>query len=273
MEKVCAQKKTRLFVFSFIDDLFRFQNRSDPSSIPNYNDRLQELENTRDDCHQARSAAQDIYIAETYRIASEEHSITKHFFAQYLIDQQEFYRNIDELFSSQMPEIEQRLKKNPFAPSFHCDLKEHCERIEQPIAYPIETSIRLLQNSLQDEGIFRQGSNPNKQKKFIGELNLQIVDQKKKLQDLSYDAYVPANTLKQYLRELPECLLTETLLPEWIKVISIRLTSRLSSNFVHLFFSITSSEDTQIERIGQLINQLPQVNRDNLWFVYLYNFP
>lgn len=114
------------------------------------------------------------------------------------------------------------MENNPLAPSFHCDLAEHCSRIQRPIAYPIETSIHLLKDSLHEEGLFRQGSNPNKQKRFIAELDLQIIDKTMKLQDLSCDAYVPANTLKQYLRELPECLLTEKLLPQWNQISSIR---------------------------------------------------
>lgn len=108
------------------------------------------------------------------------------------------------------------------APSFHCDLAEHCSRIQRPIAYPIETSIGLLKDSIREEGIFRQGANPTRQKRFIAELDLQIPNKTMKLQDLSCDAYVPANTLKHYLRELPECLLTEKLLPQWNQIASIR---------------------------------------------------
>ncbi|CAF4352850.1 unnamed protein product, partial [Rotaria sordida] len=34
------------------------------------------------------------------------------------------------------------------------------------------------------------------------------------LNELNYDPHVPARTLKQHLRELPDCLLTTALLPQ-----------------------------------------------------------
>jgi hypothetical protein len=109
------------------------------------------------------------------------------------------------------------------APSFRCDLSEHClKRIPPHIAYPIETCIHLLKNSTREEGLFRIAPAQGKQKKLVAELDLQIVDKKKKLHALGYDAHVPASTLKQYLRELPDCLLTDALLTEWNSVPSFR---------------------------------------------------
>ncbi len=202
----------------------RFQNR-DRTTVPNYDERYRELEDTRTDCDQARITARDIYATETYRIASEEHSITNDFFAQYLFEEQTFYNDIQQYLSNRIPEVKRRLEDNKLAPSFHCDLSEHClKRIQRPIAYPIETCIRLLQNSIREEGIFRIGSAHGKQKKLAAELDLQMIDEKMKLQDLGCDAHVIANTLKQYLRELPDCLLTDALLSQWNEIPSLRLS-------------------------------------------------
>jgi hypothetical protein len=49
-----------------------------------------------------------------------------------------------------------------------------------------------------------------------------MIDEKAKLQDLGYKSYVAASALKQYLRELPDCLLTDALLPQWNEVPSLR---------------------------------------------------
>ncbi|CAF4015815.1 unnamed protein product, partial [Rotaria sp. Silwood1] len=57
------------------------------------------------------------------------------------------------------------------------------------------------------------------------ELNLHAIDRGRTLYDLNYDPHVPASTLKQYLRELPDCLLTNALLSQWNDVISIRFLS------------------------------------------------
>ncbi|CAF4234102.1 unnamed protein product, partial [Rotaria sordida] len=53
-----------------------------------------------------------------------------------------------------------------------------------------------------------------KTKKIVAELNLQTIDRGTTLNEFNYDPHVPASTLKQYLRELPVCLLTTALLPQ-----------------------------------------------------------
>jgi hypothetical protein len=85
------------------------------------------------------------------------------------------------------------------------------------------------------------------------------------LNELGYDPHVPASTLKQYLRELPDCLLTSTLLTQWNEIPSIRF--ELNHSFFISFCFFLSTEQGRVQRIAQLINQLPKVNYDNLWFV------
>ena len=62
-----------------------------------------------------------------------------------------------------------------------------------------------------------------KQKKFVSELDLYYFDKAITLNDIGYDPHVAASTLKQYLRELPDCLLTSTLFTQWNEIPSIRL--------------------------------------------------
>ncbi|CAF4364561.1 unnamed protein product, partial [Rotaria magnacalcarata] len=75
-----------------------------------------------------------------------------------------------------------------------------------------------------------------KQKKLMTELDLQLIDKNSRLEDFGYDAHVPASTLKQYLRGLPDCLLTNALIPDWNKI------------------PLLSTEADRVQRIGQLIN-------------------
>ncbi len=187
---------------------------------------MRELEDTRSECERARKVARDIYATETYRIASEEHSITVNFFAEYLFEEQRFYNDIQSFLSDRVPAIQHRLEEDKLAPSFRCDISEHClKRIHQPIAYPIKTCVNLLKKSLKEEGLFRIAPAQGKQKKLAAELDLQMINEKAKLNDLGYDAHVAASTLKQYLRELPDCLLTEVLMPAWNEIPSFRLLS------------------------------------------------
>ncbi|CAF4130123.1 unnamed protein product, partial [Rotaria sp. Silwood1] len=110
--------------------------------------------------------------------------------------------------------------------SFGYDLAKHClKRNDTLIAYPIEICIRLLENSLNEQDLFRIAPSQGKQKKLVAELNLHVIDRGRTLYDLNYDPHVSASTLKQYLRELPDCLLTNALLSQWNDVISIRFLS------------------------------------------------
>jgi hypothetical protein len=201
----------------------RFQNRSDRTSVPNYDERYHELEDIRTECDQARSLARDTYATEIYRVSSEEHSIARDLFAQFLVEEQTFYQDIQQYLSKQIPRVHDRLDADKLAPAFHCDLAEHCsKRIHRPIAYPIETCIQLLRGSEREEGLFRIAPALGKQKKLAAELDLQLLNKHSKLNALGYDPHVAAGTLKQYLRELPDCLLTDKLLTQWNDVLSIR---------------------------------------------------
>ncbi|CAF1263446.1 unnamed protein product [Rotaria sordida] len=113
-----------------------------------------------------------------------------------------------------MPEIEQRLENDDLILLF-----------DTLIAYPIKICIRLLENSLNEEGLFRIALSQGKQKKnIVAELNLQTIDRGTTLNQLNYEPRVSASILKQYLRELPDHLLTTALLPQWNEIISLRLT-------------------------------------------------
>lgn len=204
--------------------LLRFQTRSDRLTLPNFDERSHELEDIRIECEQARTLARDIYATETYKFASEEHSITQNIFSQYLFEQNHFYNEISKYLSLRIPILEQRLDDDELTPSFRYDLVKHCsKRCDTTLAYPIEICIRLLQNSLREEGLFRIAPAIGKQKKLVAELDLQSIDRGATLNELGYDSHVPASTLKQYLRELPDCLLTDELLPQWNEVPSLRL--------------------------------------------------
>lgn len=206
--------------------------------MANFDDRCRELEDIRCECEQSRTLSRDIYTTEIYRISSEEHSLTYDLFYQYLNEEFLFFNSISKYYSTKIPEIEQRFETDPFKPILRSDLNKHClKRSEQNcfIAYPIDICIHLLKNHLREEGIFRIASSQIKQKKFLAELDLQSIDKSMNLNELGYDPHVPASGLKQYLRELPDCLLTSTLINQWNEILSIRFNVFLSRSVFHLF--------------------------------------
>ncbi|CAF4234254.1 unnamed protein product [Rotaria sordida] len=195
-------------------NLKKFQTRSDRLILANFDEHLRELEDIRCECEQSRTLSRDIHATETYKIASEEYSITIKLLYQYLYEENQVYNNISRYLSSKMPEIEQRLENDDLILLFGYDLIKQCsKRKDTLIAYPIEICICLLENSLNEEGLFRIAPSQGKQKKLGTTLN-----------GFNYDPHVPASTLKQYLRELPDRLLTTALLPQWNRTISLRLT-------------------------------------------------
>ncbi|CAF2073914.1 unnamed protein product [Rotaria magnacalcarata] len=231
-------------------NLKKFQTRSDRLTVSNFDERSRELEDIRTECEQARTLSRDLYATETYRFASEEHQITVDIFSKYLFEQNQFYNEVSKFLSLKMPIIEDRLENDELKPLFGYDLIKHCsKRSDNLIAYPIEICIRLLENSLREEGLFRLAPSHAKQKKLVAELDLQSIDKASTLNELNYDPHVAASTLKQYLRELPDCLLTNVLLSQWNQVPSL------------------TSEQARLERISQLINQLPEINYYNLCYL------
>lgn len=214
----------------------RFQSRSDRLTIGNFDEKSRELEEIRYDCEMNRTLTRDHYSAEIYQFASEEYFISKHLFSQYLLEQNSFYQEIFKYFSLKMPQIESRLNREEYLPVIGLDLIKHCSTREQDdfIAYPILISIHLLENHLKEDGLFRQAPSMIKFKKFLAQLNLQFIDKTTTSDDLSLDAHVPASALKYYLRELPNCLLTNQLFHQWNQISSIKflsLSSLLSSLF------------------------------------------
>lgn len=76
----------------------------------------------------------------------------------------------------------------------------------------IETCIGWLLNCLNEEGLFRIPGSTSKVRKLKNAFDAGVIDS----EDYYRDTHTIAGTLKSYLRELPEPLLTYGLYNEWI---------------------------------------------------------
>ncbi|CAF0734259.1 unnamed protein product [Didymodactylos carnosus] len=230
-------------------NLKKFQTRD---RLQFYDDKQRELEDSRLECENTRQLARDQYQTETYRIASEENDISHMYFYEYLKLQQDYYNSISSYLNQEIPLILQRIHQDELQPMFKRDLKDHLHRTKRQIAYIIETCVRLLSSDkyLKEEGLFRIAASHIKQKKFCSELDIYAINDKHTLAELGYDAHVAAGALKQYLRDLPDCLMTSKLLPQWNDIATANIT------------------DTQrLQRIKDVLGQLPKPNYDNLCYV------
>lgn len=76
----------------------------------------------------------------------------------------------------------------------------------------IETCIGWLLNHMDEEGLFRIPGSASKVKKLKSSFDASCVD----IEEFSRDPHTVAGSLKMYLRELPEPLLTYAYYEEWI---------------------------------------------------------
>ncbi|KAK9745666.1 BAR domain [Popillia japonica] len=148
-----------------------------------------------------------------------------------------------------IPDLERKIGDSPIKPVFGTSLEEHLRVTHRRIAYPIEICIRALQElGMSEEGLFRVAGSVTRVKR----LKLSIDSGCFSFLLPEYrDVHVIAATLKMYLRELPEPLLTSMLYNEWINAMKY-------------------PEEQKLSVIQSILDKLPQANRDNL--TYLIQF-
>ena len=101
---------------------------------------------------------------------------------------------------------------NSQKPMFGTALDEHLRVNKREISIVIEMCIGWLLNSLNEEGLFRIPGSTSKVRKLKNAFDAGILDP----EEYCRDTHTIAGTLKSYLRELPEPLLTYNLYNEWI---------------------------------------------------------
>ncbi|XP_015778919.1 PREDICTED: rho GTPase-activating protein 44-like [Acropora digitifera] len=104
-------------------------------------------------------------------------------------------------------------------PIYGCPLEDHLRVQERDIAFVIEECVTFLYKEAMDvQGLFRLAGSAAKIRKLIAEFDAGLVD----LAEFGSDVHIVAGALKQYLRELPEPLMTFSLYNEWIQAHGIQ---------------------------------------------------
>lgn len=101
-------------------------------------------------------------------------------------------------------------------PVFGTPLDEHLRVTERDIAVTLETCIGWLLNHIREEGLFRIPGSSSKVKMLKSAFDAGIISKIIDIDEYARDPHTVAGTLKSYLRELPEPLLTYQLYEEWI---------------------------------------------------------
>lgn len=169
-----------------------------------------------------------------------------HLLCQWYQLQADYHRRALAELDATVPAIWKLIGNSPQKPAFGYPLEEHLRVTGRKIALVIEKcACCLLTYGMDEEGLFRITGSASKIKKLKSAFNAGIVD----MTEYEHDPHTVASTLKLYLRELPEPLMTFTLYEEWMRATSIADTN------------------ARLQALWQVVNSLPEPNRDNLRYV------
>ncbi|ESP03799.1 hypothetical protein LOTGIDRAFT_109936, partial [Lottia gigantea] len=147
-----------------------------------------------------------------------------------------------------IPKMQRSIENNPTKPVFGNCLEEHLRVTGRDIAVVLEACVvTLLYTGMNEEGLFRIAGAASKLKKLKACFDANIVD----MEEFRHDPHTVAGTLKQYLRELPEPLLTYHLYVEFMQ-------------------AATLSKEKIVPALKPIIEKLPPPNYNN--FRYLIKF-
>ncbi|KAI0223519.1 Rho GTPase-activating protein 44 [Lamellibrachia satsuma] len=140
-------------------------------------------------------------------------------------EQTEYHRQALETLDNMLPEMTEQLEQYCQIPVYGLALEEHLRRSNRDIASVLEECVcTLLHVGMEEEGLFRIAGSASRLKKLKAALNSGLVD----MSDYIMDIPCVASALKQYLRELPEPLMTHALYDEWMQAAYLAPEERLN---------------------------------------------
>nr|XP_034312672.1 rho GTPase-activating protein 17 isoform X3 [Crassostrea gigas] len=162
--------------------------------------------------------------------------------------QRAYHKKALEALEQAIPKLNEALECNPLKPVYGVPLEEHLRVTGRDIALVLEVCvIFLIEGGLDEEGLFRIAGMASKVKKLRNAFDANVIDMEEYAQDL----HTVAGALKQYLRELPEPLLTTQLYPDIIQAAKL-------------------PQDQRLQQLWSAVRKLPEQNYNN--FRYLIKF-
>ncbi|EUB57610.1 Rho GTPase-activating protein RICH2 [Echinococcus granulosus] len=175
-------------------------------------------------------------------------------FSQALVEMVEisaaYHRTCAAILEELAPLLRAELDEQCPLPVYGRSLESHLAVTHAKIAYPLRQCIRALNNptALCEEGIFRIAGSKTKVDTLKSALNSlragTVISQ--------YDPYVVADAMKQYLRSLPQPLLTSHLLGEWTRALEIK------------------DKAVQLRRLRQIAHRMPPEYERNAGYLFRF---
>jgi len=221
-------------------------------SAPHYNQqqasvKLEQFQDELDLATTRMEQCKDQLITEMYEFLSRESQYNQH-----LLDlhakRLSYHRKCVQVLEnteSKMQATQEDFRKRS---TYGYPLEDHLVVTNREIASPIEACIVLLKEYAQrEEGIFRVAGSTSKLRKCraildAGKMDLVVLN-------AHDDIHAVAGALKQYLRQLPDPLLTFELHSQWLKAAAI------------------TDHDAKLQEILRLIESLPSTHKANLRYV------
>ncbi|KAH1002568.1 hypothetical protein HUJ04_008648 [Dendroctonus ponderosae] len=208
-------------------------------------------ETLRDDMEEADNKVEqnrDTLAFEMFSLLARENEFSS-YILQLLKLQRGYHESALKNLENIIPQLEKTIGNSQVKKVFGVSLQEHLRVTGKRLAYPLEICITTLTEfGLSEEGLFRIAGSASKVKRLKASIDSGCFSV---LIPEYRDVHVLASTLKSYLRDLPEPLLTYHLHKEWMK-------------------SMQYPESQRIEVVRHLLSKLPQENRENL--AYLIQF-
>jgi len=191
---------------------------------------------------------QDTLATEMLSFVAKEHALSS-WVTKLLEAQERYHYESLKIIQKILPNLQTQVDESMFRPVFGCSLEDHLRVNDREIAFVIEECVlHLLENGLNVEGIFRLAGSAAKIKRLKASFDAGIVD----LNEFENDVHAVTGILKQYLRELPQPLLTFELYDDWIKAASI------------------TERDVRLQALWTVCDRLPHANKVNLRYLVCF---
>uniref|UniRef100_A0A336M2M1 CSON010658 protein n=1 Tax=Culicoides sonorensis TaxID=179676 RepID=A0A336M2M1_CULSO len=233
------------------------QESSSTAKFAEHAVKIETYKDEMDECETRLDKERDIYACCMYDLLAEEEAIINSL-VQFVTLQEIYFRTSMNHANHVLKEMKQvRVHKKVFGVPLEehlaslNSLRESDKEPESDIAFVIEYCVCfLLEKGFQEEGLFRVGHTAHKLSRLKSAMDAGIINYKN-LPDIQ-DPHVIAALLKNYLRSLPDPLLTYELYKDFISVASI------------------PQEQALKQEILRVLRRLPKANYDNLRYLMAF---
>ncbi|CAH1795003.1 unnamed protein product [Owenia fusiformis] len=204
-------------------------------------------DNIKDEVEDATTRVEqcrDALATEMYHFVSKEKEYCKRL-VKLVEVQAEYYRKALQSLEDILPEMNSHIDHYEHIPVYGVPIEEHLAVSNREVAYVLEECVcTLLEIGMEEEGLFRIAGGASKVKKLKAAFDAGMVD----MGEYIHDVHSIAGSLKQYLRELPEPLMTYDLYGEWMQAASL-------------------SNEQRLQALWVVANKLPATNYNNLRYL------